>query len=478
MKVTAFLWFLLLLSAGTVSGVNAGSQILAAATPRPPTPAVTPAAGVLLTLWNDRQQRHEIHLFDPATGRDIPSRTLSTISDNSLYNLPAAISSDGQRLAVVGSRGQSCEPFAGGSSCRPSADELVLVNLPDWRKLKAALPGRGWIGPLAFSPQNSTLALSYELERNSTLMLFDTSTGQLIGQRLLEFRPSLIGYALDGLSLVIYGAPLGADPGIAKPGSPRLLLVDAATLEVQWKQPLEGILGGSWCEERCAAPYEERLFAYWSPAVVLSHDGRQLYLVHADEEKLTAVDLAARAVRSVEMQAARPWFEDLLALTAGVARAKGAGIGAFKTAVLSTDGTRLFVLGQTMEAAPTPEGHWQSSQTSLGLQVIEVESGRKVASLDTPASGIRLTPDGTSLLLDGWGEQDPWIEVLDAATLEKVTRLTGWEVVFSRQTDGQPIPLARQPGQATTGLAVLDPRSFNVIRSWSVEGHASWIALP
>jgi hypothetical protein len=131
-----------------------------------------------------------------------------------------------------------------------------------------------------------------------------------------------------------------------------------------------------------------------------------------------------------------------------------------------------------MEAAPTPEGHWQSSQTLLGLQVIEVESGRKVAGLDTQANGIRLTPDGAHLLLDGWGEQDLWTEVLDAATLEKVARLTGWEVVLSRQTDSQPVLLARQPSQETTQLAILDPRSFTVAKSWQVEGNASWIGLP
>jgi hypothetical protein len=82
------------------------------------------------------------------------------------------------------------------------------------------------------------------------------------------------------------------------------------------------------------------------------------------------------------------------------------------------------------------------------------------------------------LLLDGWGEQEPWMEALNAATLEEVARLTGWEVVLSRQTDSQPVLLARQLSQATTELAVLDPRSFKVAKSWQVKGNASWIALP
>ena len=153
-------------------------------------------------------------------------------------------------------------------------------------------------------------------------------------------------------------------------------------------------------------------------------------------------------------------------------------MGAFKTAALSSDGTRLYVLGRAMEATYSNEGYWQTSETSLGLQVIEVESGHTIASQDTEATGIRLTSDGAYLLLDGWGEQEQWMEVLDADSLESVARLGGWEVVLTRRLDGQPVILAQQLGEALTQLAVLDAQSFEFVHSWPVKSYASWVAMP
>jgi hypothetical protein len=434
--------------------------------------------GVLLSLWNEARHHYEIRLIDPATGQAVPGHTLSTVSDDLSYTLPAVVSADGQKLMAVGSRGQSCEPFAGGTSCRPSADVLYFINLPTWREVTATLPEQGWLGPLAFSPSATHLALAHHQQTESRLMLFDTRSGQLVADRVLEFRPSLVAYGRDGATLVIYGAPLGPEPGLTKPGSPRILLLDATTLDISWEQTLPEIVSGSWCEENCAAPHEERLFAHRLPAVVLSSDGRKLYLVHADEARLTAVDLVERAVNNVETMAAQSWFEQFLAFTAGTAQAKGGTKGAFKTAVLSPDGTRLYVLGRTMEATHSNEGYWQTSETSLGLQVIAVESGHKIASRDTEATGIRLTSDGAYLLLDGWSGQEQWTEALDAESLENVARLAGWEVVLTRRIDGQPAILARQPGEELTQLAVLDAQSFEIVHAWPVKSYASWVAMP
>jgi hypothetical protein len=138
----------------------------------------------------------------------------------------------------------------------------------------------------------------------------------------------------------------------------------------------------------------------------------------------------------------------------------------------------VYVLGRTMEATYSNEGYWQTNETSLGLQVIEVESGHKLASRDIEATGVRLTPDGTYLLLDGWDDQGQWTEALDANNLESVARLAGWEVVLSGRMDGQPAILARQPGEELIQLAVLDAQSFEIVHTWPVKGYASWVALP
>jgi hypothetical protein len=308
-------------------------------------------------------------------------------------------------------------------------------------------------------------------------MLFDTGTGQLIAQQALAFRPSLMKYTQEGTALAIYGQPLSAVPGMAKPDPPRVLLVDAATLDILWDQPLASIISGSWCLENCDAPHGEQTFAYWWPAVVPSHDGHTLYVVHADEEKLTAVDFDARTVHSVEIREARLWFEELLALTAGVAQAKGGENGAFKEAVLSADGTRLYAIGRRVNSTRDAHGNWQVDEAYLGLQVIDVESGHKMASLDGEAKAIGSALDGAYLLLDDWDGRIWWTEVLDAESLQRVARLEGWKVVPARRIDGQPILLASNPYRESQ-LAVLDPRSFDIVQAWSASGHAEWVTSP
>jgi len=226
--------------------------------------------------------------------------------------------------------------------------------------------------------------------------------------------------------------------------------------------------------ENCDAPHGEQVFTYWRPAVVPSHDGRRLYIVHADEEMLTTVDFDARTVHSVEIRVARSWLEELLELTAGVAEAKGGENGAVKEAVLSPDGTRLYVIGQTVSSTRDARGNWQTTRTSLGLQAVDVESGHIMASLDIEAQAIKATLDGAYLLLDDWDGRVWGTEVLDAKRLQRVAHLEGWAVVPARRTDGQPILLASNPYRESQ-LAVLDPRSFDVVHTWSVNGHAEWL---
>jgi hypothetical protein len=349
-----------------------------------------------------------------------------------------------------------------------------MVDLPAWRAVTATLPAKGWVSPVTFSPDAGRVALGYQDEVSSTLMLFDTNTGHLVAQQALAFRPSLLKYMQDGTALVIYGQPLGAAPGMSKPDAPRLLLVDAATLDVQWEQPLADILSGDWCLENCDMPHGEQVFAYWRPAVVPSHDGLKLYIVHADEEMLTTVDFDARTLSTTEIQVARSWFEELLALTAGVAEAKGLENGASKEAVLSPDGTRLYTVGRTVNSTRDANGEWQIAEDYLGLQAIDVNRGHILTSLDSEAKTIKTTLDGAYLFLADWDGRVWWTEVIDAKSLQRVTRLERWEVVPSRRMDGQPILMASNPYRSSQ-LAVFDSHSFDVLYTWSVEGYAEWM---
>ncbi|HEV8639074.1 MAG TPA: hypothetical protein VG370_33120, partial [Chloroflexota bacterium] len=413
-----------------------------------------------------------------ASGAGVPGQTPI------VAGWPVAFSADGRKLAAHDPRGNVCEPASGGTACRPGAGVLRLVDLPGWREAAvAALPAAGWVGPVVFSPDASRVALVENDRERSTLVVVDSASGAVLGERPLApgFRPSLLAYRDDGAALVLYGQPLGDDPGMTRPGPPRVVLVDAATLELRWEQPLPELLAGDWCHESCQASHERRLFASWAPAVVPARDGRALYAVHADADRLTTVDLQARAVRTVEIRTERPWLERLLGLVVQVAEAKGGAEGARKAAVLSADGARLYVTGSAIHSEPDPGEVWRVTQTALGVQAVELPGGRRAGAAPVEGSGAALiaaAPSGAYLLLRGWEPGDVWTEVLEARGLGRVARLVGWEVVVGRRLDGQPVVQASRTGQQESQLAVLDPGSFEVVRSWSVAANASWLGSP
>ncbi len=447
-----------------------------------PAAAPTFASSVLLAQWGTNGRSPKILPVDPATGREAPGYA-------PIFAWPEALSADGKKLAAIESHGQATESYAGGTSSRPSADVLYVVDVTAWRAVTATLPGKGWVSPITFSPDTTRLALAYHNRTSSTLLLFDADTGQILAQQALAFRPSLMAFTPDGASLVAYGQPLGSPPGMGKPDSPRVLLAEATTLAVMWDQPLEDILSGDWCLEKCSEPHGAQVFAEWRPAVVLSHDGRKLYIVHADEERLTTVDLDARTIqgrgRRPSPNVARSWFERLLALTAGVAEAKGVNTGTTKEAVLSPDGKHLYVVETTRNITHSAESNSEGIETQVGLQVIDVESGHKAASRNIEVTGtwisadkIRFTPDGAYLVVSGWRDGEQWTEVLDAKSLERVARLDGWGISITRGMNGRPIILASQYDRDRTEFAVLDPRSFDITHSWSANRYASWVAAP
>jgi hypothetical protein len=493
-RVFLYLWLLLILAACTVPSQATDEGAVSTQTPRrllaQPTVDSAFESSVLLSVRNAEAQHYEIRLVNPTTGEAAPGYPPLILASPEFVE-SETFSADGKRLAAVGSNDRRSEGYAGGVRYWPSADRLYLIDLPTWRAMTLPLPGKGWVGPLAFSPKAAYLALVYHDalvyhgRKFSNLMLFDTGSGKLVAERTLEFRPTLLAYTQDGTTLVVYGQPLGSPPGMGKPDSPHLLLAEATTLDVIWDQPLEDIVSGEWCLEKCNEPHGAQVFAEWRPAVVPAHDGHKLYIVHADAERLTTVDLDARTIQTVEVQAARSWFERLLALTAGVAKAKGVYTGTTKEAVLSPDGGHLYVISRTSNARHDADGNEEEIETQLGLQVIDVERGREVASRDLEMTGtwlsadrIGFTPDNAYLLASGWRDGKRWTEVLDAKSLARVARLEGWEVVPTRRLGGQPILLARRwPGEKQTEFefAVLDPQSFDVVDSW-LESNASWMA--
>ena len=423
---------------------------------------------VFLLQQRDDGRGSTIRQVDTYNGADVPGYTPISLVDGGSFG-SASISEDGGTLAAIESRGKVCSNYAGGGGCVPRGAALHLIDLNTWSEVAAPLPGTGVVQRVVFSPDAERVALSY-LERDSlgrqettTLMVFDTDTGAAVSRQALGFRPSMLEYSRDGAEMVVYGAAEGPILGISKPGSPRLVLLDANTQEVKWERELANVVSGHWCIENCRESYENKVFTAWGPAVVLSKDRRLLYIVHADDERITTVDLDARSVLEIEIRLARSRAERFLDLAAGVIEAGPADAGVVRTAALSFDETRLFVL--TME-----------SEGPRWLTVVDIATGQRTARRETEATAVRVPLDGKFLLLDGGVGSEHRTEVLGADSLEPVANLAEWWVTTGRDLAGRPIVLAQQFKEKSTWFAVLDTETFEIGHGWAVDGLALWIA--
>ena len=445
--------------------------------------------GVPLVAWNSELGQYELQLVDPRSGYTFKDRPPIPLSSRADYALNTALSPDGDLLAVISGVGKACESYLEGVSCWPSADSLRLIDLRTWREVETDLaaqfppaypPFKGWATNLVFRQDARQLALTYHERSLTTLALFDAQTGVLIATRLLDLRPRLVDFSADGSALAIYGSPVAESPGMTQPGPPSALLLDGGTLEVQWKTLLPSVLDGTWCRESCAELNEDTRMVYWSPAVMFDPQRNRLHILHADEDRLTTVDLQARRARTLEIGAVQTWIERLLALTAGVAEAKYWPEGGYRSGVLSLDGGRIFSVGRTVDLVADASGEWSANETSLGLTVIEADTGGELATRESSASRIRSSLDHSYLILD-WGLTGS-IEVLDAETLEVVGEVEGWEVLPGRRIDGQEVfLLASQTGErldSPTRMAILTPEPFEFLTPWSVSGLAFWVPSP
>lgn len=479
MKTMTLLGLCVFLTACAAPTEMADDQALTVKSQEYTTPSTVSAlleSSMPLYLWNEAQSRYEIHMMDLSTGQDMPGHAPFVVGESEFIG-PNTLSPNGKMLGIASANGEYCYPSGGGTACIGRADILHIIDQQAWQEVTATLPGKGWAGPILFSPDTRQLALVFNEPKSSKVMLFGTNTGQLIAQQEIAFHPSLMKYTSDGARLVLYGQPLGSNAGITKPDSPTIVLMDASTLEVKWERELPNIVSGYWCVEKCDAPHGEQTFAEWTPAVILSPDGNELYIVHADHERLSTVHFSTGTLETTEIQKGKSWFERLLSFDAEIAHAKGNANGAFKAGVTSPDGTRLYVVGYTMTTTLDTNGEAQQREESLGLEVIEVASSNKLSSAHSKAAWIKITPDGTHLILGNWGEGQ--IEVLDTATLKMVTRLHQDEVVIAQTMDGQQIVLGSQSGHSLTKLSVFDPTTFRIIRSWSLAtSYASWVLTP
>jgi WD40 repeat protein len=436
------------------------AQILAH--PQECSPAPLPQS-VLMYNWSERQREHLLFPLDATTGQPLCAYEPISLG----YQFLHAFSPDGNMLAVTISQREDGEDSA-----------LHWIDLKNWQVSKTPVEFEKWVVSIAFSPDGHKLAIAAAgapsrqsgTPNSNQIVVVDSASRTVQAETSVSFIPNLLAFSNDGSAVVVYGST--DNPGEQAYGTAQVVLLDSTTLESQWETSLAEVIHGGVPSEE-VDDYPEG-FEIWEPAIVFDHEQGALYLVHADADRLTSVDLIKRTTRSVNIQPPTSMLERLLALTAGVAHAKTLD-GYFKTAVLSPDGTRLYVLGRTADSYQDADGNWQFSETPHGLKVIAIATGAEITHLATEATELALSDDGRSLFLSSWNDQG-WTEVVDAITLDTKTRLPGRQLNPGRRLDGQPVLLSttyHQNGQ--TSLAIVDRGSFKDIYKGFTTQWASWL---
>lgn len=386
-------------------------------------------------------------------------------------DVTTAFSPDREQMAILSSGAANCANYC-----------LHRVDLRAWKEILPPVE----VSPSLYisasevvfdaSASRVAFALNAQDGQKTEVVVADLKTGRLTRAPLdmlvfnLHFMPSG--------SVAVYGSRKQADQSLVL----RVALLGKDSLSLDWQQDLNGL---AYTTEPPNPEIDPTQGRYLFPGAAFAPDGAKLYLVAADADKLFSVDFERRSVTSVAIQPPQSLLDRLMALTAGVAQAKMLN-GTMKTALISADGKRLYVVGQTNTAVKLDNGDYQTNTTPLGLQVIDPASGALLAKLDTNATSLSIAPDGKSAFLYGWLDTGGSVsqartELLDLSTL-KVSRTLDGEIHATRLLNGQAAWLSTElVNSYTTRLSIFKAGdAAHPLSQWEAKdtAFAYWVEVP
>jgi hypothetical protein len=449
---------------GTVAQPEAGAD--------PAVPAPPSDMSVLASVQDGPNGGYRLRVIDPATG-DAEPDALDLPIDGVIG--AHAFSEDGRFFAFTSGDDSYCAPYAGGSACWGGSSRLQILDTQTWQTVGIDLPQLSRVSSMVFDPTGMDLALAFHDRTGAQLLLVDVLAAAIRARSALLFDPSACGFTCtslaftqDGDGLLAFGADLGERPGIDPPGPAQVALMETQDLTLLWQAQLDDLVLGNWCLQGCDSSHEFYVGAVWHPAVVWNAADGRLLAFHAEADRLSTIDTAQRAVRSVDLHQAQTWLDRLMAWGAFPAFAKGASQGTERRAVPSPDGTRVYTLGTTYHAAAREDETWDMWTEALGLDVIDPIQGVRLTHLDTEADDLALTGDGRWLLLFDWGRGEPRSEILDAVFLETRAAFEGWSLRTGRSLEGKTVILAYLETERGTTLYLVDEETL--------ERHPQWAA--
>lgn len=351
--------------------------------------ASNPAGGTIMLLAfteNENGVGFQARPADPTTLADLPGYAPINFGHHYTY----AVSSDRKTLAVI----------TWPSDSHNAEGALHLIDLDTWTDTPADLRIDDYIGDLTFGTDGKTLYWTlptghhpaHDMPRDYQLYHYDFDSRQL--SVITQFPSSFIPWSLHRLlsgNLAIYGVP--TDPNNLAEDVPHVLIIDPAGKRIAADARLDGAKAGQFREKvttQTPSPQGESWqYMSYAPGWAWDLERSLLYVVHADEDKVTVVDLAKEAlIRQTAIHLQQSFLESILESLIPTAEAKSVS-GPVVRAMLSRDGKRLYVFSQKME---------RGELRAANLRVIATDGMRQISRLDELLTDFALTPDGQSLL--------------------------------------------------------------------------------
>lgn len=434
-------------------------------TPLPPAPILTPepiSVGAPVIEY-DNNGLGKLLVISSVTGKTFEAFAPIQLGQNYSY----AFAPDGRTLALV------------------SNGDLYLIDLPSWkyRTFPDAGP-HGWLSAVVYNTDGTLLALASG-DPDAALRIVDAKSGEVKASAQTGFAIRKVKFTAGGKALMVYGPRIAAGGPAANAGvsvgAPKVALFNVSDLRVLWSVELNGVRHGVFPKNpetaNTQAIYEPGAATQYEPGAAFAPERDALYLIHGDEDKLTTVDFINQKVRTVDVRVKTTWLDQLLALTAGVAYAKGMD-GTIKQAVISPDGKFLYVTGNTSTVSQRADGNWDITFTPIGLQMIAAEDGALLATVDNGASSIiALSPNGDQILLSSWNTNSS--DVYDLAAARLIKRMDNVYLTPTRRMDGSSILVASHSVSSyQCDTTTLDPATLIILGEWKGSTCPGWLTEP
>lgn len=322
---------------------------------------------------------------DPLTLADLPSYAPIDFGHHYAYG----VGPDRKMLAVITWLSDS---NAGGA--------LQLIDLDTWTDLPTDLRIDDYAGDLTFSEDGKTLYWAipamrdpaHGMPRDYQLYRYDLASHQLSTTTQLPSSFTPWSQRLSSGNVAIFGIP--TDPNNLAEDVPHLLIIDPARKQIAEDTRLDGLKAGQFREQMTnatpSAHEESWQYVMYNPGLAWDLDRKVLYVVHADDDKVTVVNLANGAlIRQTHIRPRQPlleWISDTL--TPAVEAKGGPWLGT--RVILSHNAKRLYVFSEKTDMG-LPE--------AVDLRVIATNGMREISHLDELLTDFALTPDGKSLLV-------------------------------------------------------------------------------